>query len=81
MKVAKNKKKNTESFYILGYILELITKIWRFGNLFPPKSGDVVSTNYPFYIGRNHIFQVKIWAKEKHWKLEVQASERASEPA
>jgi hypothetical protein len=45
---------------------------------FPPKSGDVVSMNYPFYIGRNHIFQVKIWAKEKRWKLEVQASERAS---
>jgi hypothetical protein len=45
---------------------------------FPPKSGDVVSMNYPFYIARNHVFQVKIWAKEKHWKLEVQASERAS---
>jgi hypothetical protein len=43
----------------------------------PPKSGDVVSMNYMFYIGRNHIFQVKIWAKEKHWKLEVRASERA----
>jgi hypothetical protein len=45
---------------------------------FLPKYGDVVSMNYPFYIGRNHIFQVKIWAKEKHGKLEVQASERAS---
>jgi hypothetical protein len=37
MKVAKKEKEkekeNTESFYILGYILELITKIWRFGNL------------------------------------------------
>jgi hypothetical protein len=34
MKVGKKKKKKTESFYILGYLMELIMKIWCSGKLF-----------------------------------------------
>jgi hypothetical protein len=30
MKVGKEKKKKGESLYILGYLLELVTKIWQF---------------------------------------------------
>jgi len=45
MKVEKKKKKEPTSFYILGYLVELIIKIWRFGNLlffsfFSSKSGE-----------------------------------------
>jgi hypothetical protein len=47
-------------------------------NFFPPKSGDVVSMNYPFYIGRNHIFSGQNLGERK--TLEVgSASERESE--
>jgi len=34
MKYESRKKKKQESFYILGYLLELIIKIWRFGKKF-----------------------------------------------
>jgi hypothetical protein len=40
MKVGKKKKKKTESFYILGYLMELIIKIWCSGNFFS-KSGEL----------------------------------------
>jgi hypothetical protein len=34
-------KKKTESFYFLGYLLELIIKIWQFGfYFFPLKFGE-----------------------------------------
>jgi hypothetical protein len=39
MKVGKKKKK-TESFYILGYRLELIKKVWRLAIFFLSKSGE-----------------------------------------
>jgi hypothetical protein len=34
-----NVENKTGSFYILGYLLELITKIWQSGNFFLAKSG------------------------------------------
>jgi hypothetical protein len=34
MKFGRGKKKKTEFFYVLGYLLELIIKIWRFLELF-----------------------------------------------
>jgi hypothetical protein len=33
-------EKISESFYILGYLLELIIKIWKFGKVFFSKSGE-----------------------------------------
>jgi len=54
--------------YILGYLLELIIKIWRSGIfIFISKCGE----SGPFFswkilcIGQNHIFQVKIWPPSK----------------
>jgi hypothetical protein len=68
MKLVKNiQKKKTGSFYILGYLLELIIKFWRIGKqifkiwpifqkfrpiLFPWKILGMV---------QNNICQVKIW--------------------
>jgi hypothetical protein len=58
-------EKKVESFYILGHLLELITKIWRFELFFPPPSkfgifGSFFSRQKKilFVLG-NHIFQVK----------------------
>jgi hypothetical protein len=57
-----------EFFCILGYLLELIIKIWRFEKINKSSnSGEFesfFSMKNPFCIGnRNHIFQVKIWRK------------------
>ncbi len=62
MKVEK--KKAGSSFYILGYLLELIIKIWWFGNFF--FSRNLANLGHFFSwkilrIGQKHIFQVKIW--------------------
>jgi hypothetical protein len=65
-------KKNQNPSYILGYLLELIIKIWQFGKKYSLKSGEFG----PFFpwkilcIGQNHIFQVKIWRNlgpKKRW--------------
>jgi hypothetical protein len=39
-------EKNQNPFYILGYLLELIIKKWRFGNFSPLKSGES-GQNFP----------------------------------
>jgi hypothetical protein len=54
-------KKNIESFYFLGFLLEVIIRPWGFGiffliwAIFPMKKS--------FVWGQNHIFQVKIRPK------------------
>jgi hypothetical protein len=56
-------EKKSEYFYILGYLLELIIKIWQSELLLLLKSGKFD----PFFpwktlcIHQNHIFEVKIW--------------------
>jgi hypothetical protein len=35
----KRKKEKPELFYILGYLLEIIIKFWRFGEINSSKSG------------------------------------------
>jgi hypothetical protein len=46
-------KKKTGSFYILGYLLELIIKIWQFGDFFLKKIsgefGPIFSIENPLY--------------------------------
>ncbi len=58
MKIEKNQN---PSIFLLG----LIIKIWRFGNLYFPKSGKFGPFFSPLKIlcigQKNHIFQVKIW--------------------
>jgi len=60
MKVKRKKRK--ESVYILGYLPELIIKIWLFGNFFPSKFGEFgpVFQCKILLISRNNIFQVEI---------------------
>ncbi len=56
--------KKTESFNILGYLLELLIKIWRFEFflIFEIwRIWAIFSMQNPWYIGPNHIFQVEIW--------------------
>jgi hypothetical protein len=57
-------EKKAESFYLLGHLLELITKIWRFEFLFffPSKSGifgSFFSRKNPFCSLKSYYFQVK----------------------
>jgi len=57
----KNRKK-PESFYILGYLMELIIKVWEFGIFLI----NVTNLGHFFpwkilCIAWNHIFQVEIW--------------------
>jgi hypothetical protein len=50
------KYEKSESFYILGYLLEPIIKIWR-----------IIYFSWKILcIGRNHFFQVEISPKKKH---------------
>jgi hypothetical protein len=62
MKVGKSENmKNQNPSYILGYLLELIIKIWRIWTIF--FSWKILC------IGRNHILKFEIWrdfAKEKN---------------
>jgi hypothetical protein len=37
----KIEKQKSESFYILGYLLELIIKIWQFGNTILPNLANL----------------------------------------
>jgi len=52
-------EKNTESFYILGYLLELIKKIWRFENE-NSKYGEFGSFfsngKNPLYMSKSYLF-------------------------
>jgi hypothetical protein len=60
MKVLKNQNPS----YILGYLLELIIKIWQFGRKKFFKIWRIWAIFFPWEIlciGQNHIFQVKIW--------------------
>jgi hypothetical protein len=59
-------KKNTAaSFYILGYLLEVIIRIWRFGFYFFLQ--DLANLSRFFFHGKSFvwvetiIFQVEIW--------------------
>jgi hypothetical protein len=55
----------TESFYILGYLLELIIKIWRFEKKILQNLANLGQFFHEKILcaGRNHIFQVEIWRK------------------
>jgi hypothetical protein len=48
MKVLKKKKK-TESFYILGYLLEVIIRLWLFGSLVEGLSVVRPTLQVPFF--------------------------------
>jgi len=58
-------EKKSESFYIVGYQLEHIIKIWQFGFYFILKSGNFG----PFFREKSFVqveiifFWVKIWRK------------------
>jgi hypothetical protein len=54
-------KKNTESFYFLGCLLEVIIRLWGFG-IFLKNLGDF-SHEKILCMGQNHVFQVKFWQK------------------
>jgi hypothetical protein len=54
-------KKNTESFYFLGCLLEVIIRLWGFG--FLKKNWRIFPMKKSFVWGQNHIFQVKFWQK------------------
>jgi hypothetical protein len=63
----KKRKRNPESFHFLGYLLELIIIIWRFGFgfefVFPSKSGES-GPIFPWKIlsiDQNDVFRVEIW--------------------
>jgi hypothetical protein len=60
-------ERKTESFYILGYLLELIIKIWWFGIKFKIQKlvnfGPFFAWKILWILGQNHIFQVKICQK------------------
>jgi hypothetical protein len=60
-----------ESFYILGYILELIIKIWQSGTFFFfSKIWQIRAIFFPWKflcIGWNHILQVEIWWNFTNW--------------
>ncbi len=51
----------TESFYILGYLVELIIKIWASGNFFFLNLASLgLFFAWKFlYVGLNHFFQLK----------------------
>jgi hypothetical protein len=49
------RRKNTQSFYILGYLLETYHKNLAMWIFFWSKSGELGEK------GRNHILQVEIW--------------------
>jgi len=56
----------TESFYILGYVLKVIIRLWQFGiflNLKCVKFGPFFPWKILLCISRNHIFQVGNLAK------------------
>jgi hypothetical protein len=55
-------EKKTESFYIIGYLLELIIKIWQSELLLLLKSGkfEPIFPWKTLCIDQNHIFKVKI---------------------
>jgi hypothetical protein len=68
-------EKKSESFYILGYLLELIIKIWRFGSYYFSKSdefGTFFSMENPLYLSKSY-FSSRIWqnfAKTKNTGLD-----------
>ncbi len=58
-------RKQTISFYILGYLLEVSIKVWQFG-IFKFQKSDKFGPFFPWKIlciGQNHIFQVQIRQK------------------
>ncbi len=65
-------KQKNESFYILGYLLELNIKSGEIGSFYEEKS---------FSMDQNHTFQVEIWqnfAKKKknhHWSIYAVANQ------
>ncbi len=73
-------EKIAESFYIFGYILELIIKRWRFEiKFFEIRLISIIfSIKNPFCVGRHHIFRVEIWrnfSREKiNWYLMLNSS-------
>ncbi len=66
-------EKKTESFYILGYLLELIIKIWQSGNCFLEiwiilaifSMENPLRRLKSYFSGRN--FGKNFAQKEKHW--------------
>jgi hypothetical protein len=50
-------------FYILGYLMKLIMKIWWSGNFFFEiwRIGSFFFPSKILCVGLNHIFQIEIW--------------------
>jgi hypothetical protein len=57
-------EKNIGSFYILGYLLEVIVRLWQFQIFEFQNLANLGHLLFPWKIpcvGRNHICQVEIW--------------------
>jgi hypothetical protein len=54
-------KRKEESFFIIGYLLELIIKIWRFGKKKSSKSGEFLS----FFSMKNPLFRLESYYSVK----------------
>ncbi len=75
----------TESLYFLGYLLELITKIWRFGNFFFSKSSKfgpffsskILSYRLKSYFSGQNLTKFHTGKKKKNWQKFVNENKKS----